>query len=245
MGTPGCSRPQPATDNGVRDGRSNWLVAPPPSWAVPPGLHVLHGVNEAHKSQDLLHQQGLERASMGMPYQRTTCADTHGKKTLYSCNTAVHQYCSTPILQYTNTAVHQYCSTPILQYTNTAVHQYCSTPILQYTNTAVHQYCSTPILQCTNTAVHQYCSTTTLQYTNTAIHTYTVHKACCLRLISMCKIKYVVIFYPQLWKMRIAATGTLTCWSIANIDCSTWWDKPHCLFPCSQAQWICQLNTPG
>ena len=29
-GTPRCSRPQPATDNGVRDGRSNWLVAPNP-----------------------------------------------------------------------------------------------------------------------------------------------------------------------------------------------------------------------
>ena len=29
--TPGCSRPQPATDNGVRDDRSNWLVASPPS----------------------------------------------------------------------------------------------------------------------------------------------------------------------------------------------------------------------
>ena len=28
-GTPSYSRPQPATDNGVRDGRSNWLVAPP------------------------------------------------------------------------------------------------------------------------------------------------------------------------------------------------------------------------
>ena len=27
-GTPSCSRPQPATDNGIRDGRSNWLVAP-------------------------------------------------------------------------------------------------------------------------------------------------------------------------------------------------------------------------
>ena len=24
--TPSCSRPQPAKDNGVRDGRSNWLV---------------------------------------------------------------------------------------------------------------------------------------------------------------------------------------------------------------------------
>ena len=30
-----CNQPQPATDNGVKDRRSNWLVAPPPSWAVP------------------------------------------------------------------------------------------------------------------------------------------------------------------------------------------------------------------
>ena len=78
MGTPSCSRPQPATDNGVRDGRSNWLVAPPPSWAVPPELHVLHGVNAAHISQDLVHQPGLEHASTGMPGQRTTCAATQG-----------------------------------------------------------------------------------------------------------------------------------------------------------------------
>ena len=30
MGAPSCSLPQPATDHGARDGRSNWLVAPPP-----------------------------------------------------------------------------------------------------------------------------------------------------------------------------------------------------------------------
>ena len=42
--TPSCSRPQPATDKGVSDGRSNWVVAPPPTWAVPPELHVLQGV---------------------------------------------------------------------------------------------------------------------------------------------------------------------------------------------------------
>ena len=40
MGTPSCSRPPPATDNGVKDDRSNWLVAPPPSWAAPPQLHA-------------------------------------------------------------------------------------------------------------------------------------------------------------------------------------------------------------
>ena len=49
---------------------------PPPSLAVPPKLHVLHGVNAAYKSQDLLHQPGLEHVSTGMPDQRTTCAAT-------------------------------------------------------------------------------------------------------------------------------------------------------------------------
>ena len=60
--------PQSATDNGVRDGRSNRLVTPPLSWAVPTELHVLHSVNAAYKSQELYHQPGLERASTGMPY---------------------------------------------------------------------------------------------------------------------------------------------------------------------------------
>ena len=71
--TPCCRRPQPATDNDVRDGRSNWLVAPPPSWAVPPELHLLLGVDAAYKSQDLLHKPGLDYASTGMPDQRTAC----------------------------------------------------------------------------------------------------------------------------------------------------------------------------
>ena len=39
-----------------------------------PELHVLHGVNAAYTSQDLLHQSGLEHASTGMPDQRTACA---------------------------------------------------------------------------------------------------------------------------------------------------------------------------
>ena len=33
-----------AMDNGVRDGWSNWLVAPPSSWAVPPE-HLMHRIN--------------------------------------------------------------------------------------------------------------------------------------------------------------------------------------------------------
>ena len=44
---------------------------PLPSWAVPPELPVLHGVNAAFKSQNLLQQPGLEHASTGMPDQRT------------------------------------------------------------------------------------------------------------------------------------------------------------------------------
>ena len=51
---------------------------PPPSLAVPPELHVLHSVNAAYKSQDLVHQPGLENASTGMPDQRTTCTATQG-----------------------------------------------------------------------------------------------------------------------------------------------------------------------
>ena len=47
---------------------------PPPSWAAHPELHVLLGVNAAYKSQDLLHQPGLEYALTGMPDQRTNCA---------------------------------------------------------------------------------------------------------------------------------------------------------------------------
>ena len=48
-GTPSCSQPQPGTDNGVKEGRSNWLVAPPPSWAVPPE-RLVHSINQCNLS---------------------------------------------------------------------------------------------------------------------------------------------------------------------------------------------------
>ena len=47
-GTPSCSRPQPATDNGVRDGRSN--SHPPPSLAVPPET-LMHSINQCSLSR--------------------------------------------------------------------------------------------------------------------------------------------------------------------------------------------------
>ena len=53
----------------------DWLD-PPPSWAVAPKLHVLHGVNAGYKSQDLLQQPGLDRVSTCLQDQRTACAVT-------------------------------------------------------------------------------------------------------------------------------------------------------------------------
>ena len=50
----------------------DWLHLPP-SWAVPRELHVLHGVNEADKPQDMLQQPELERVSTGMPEKRSAC----------------------------------------------------------------------------------------------------------------------------------------------------------------------------
>ena len=69
-----CSRPQPASDIGVRDGTSNWLaVTLPPTLhrAAPSELHVLHDVNAGPKSQDLLQPQGGEPSTIGMAAQRT------------------------------------------------------------------------------------------------------------------------------------------------------------------------------
>ena len=48
-GTPSCSRPQPATDNGLRDGKSNLLFAPPPSGAVP-SERLVHSINRCSLS---------------------------------------------------------------------------------------------------------------------------------------------------------------------------------------------------
>ena len=50
-GAPSCSRPQPATNNCISDGRSNdWPLPSTLHRAVHPELHVLHGGNAGHKS---------------------------------------------------------------------------------------------------------------------------------------------------------------------------------------------------
>ena len=56
----------------------DWTSPPTLHRAVPPELHVLHGVNAGYKSHDLLHQPCREHESLGMPGQRTACAATHG-----------------------------------------------------------------------------------------------------------------------------------------------------------------------
>ena len=48
---PSCSRPQPATDNGIRDGRITWLVSPLPSWAVPPE-RLVNSINLCRLSRE-------------------------------------------------------------------------------------------------------------------------------------------------------------------------------------------------
>ena len=76
-----CSRPQPATENGVRYGRSNWMaVTPTLCRAEPPELHVVHGVNAGYRSQDLQLQPGRGHASVCMPGQLTAGAATQGIK---------------------------------------------------------------------------------------------------------------------------------------------------------------------
>ena len=85
-GAPSCSQPQPATDNGVRDGRSNWLVAPPTLHrAVPPELHVLHTAMRAGlQITRLTALSALRTCDLRntRPNQRTACAATQGIKFL-------------------------------------------------------------------------------------------------------------------------------------------------------------------
>ena len=64
LGAPSCSQPQPATDNGVRDGRSNWLVAQPhPTQGSTPWAPRIAHCNAGCKSTDLLHWVSRERAT--------------------------------------------------------------------------------------------------------------------------------------------------------------------------------------
>ena len=51
-GTPSYSRPQSATDNGVRDSSSNLLVVPPPSWAVTMAPRALYKSMQLSHSRD-------------------------------------------------------------------------------------------------------------------------------------------------------------------------------------------------
>ena len=76
-GAPSCSRPKPATNNGVKDGRSNWLaVIPHPTQGSNPWTPRIARCKCSYKSQDLLQQVRREHATFGMPGQGTACAAT-------------------------------------------------------------------------------------------------------------------------------------------------------------------------
>ena len=94
-GTPSCSRPQPATDNGVRVGRCNWLVTPSTlmgsaSW-VP---------RAQYKSVKLSHSQDLILQPCNLQHVRqSSCLCSHIG--YYTCTPSC-----TPISPCTQTHTH-------------------------------------------------------------------------------------------------------------------------------------------
>ena len=78
LGAPSCSRPQPATENGVR--AIDWPLPPTLYWAVPLALRALHDANTGNKSQHLLLRLRSEHAAFGMTGQLTAYAATQGIK---------------------------------------------------------------------------------------------------------------------------------------------------------------------
>ena len=66
-GTPICSRPQPATDNGVRDGRFNWLITPTTFMGSTPW--VPHA-----KYKSVQPQHGINQATLSMWSNHLACA---------------------------------------------------------------------------------------------------------------------------------------------------------------------------
>ena len=90
LGAPSCNQPQPAMDNGVRDGRSNWLVVPLSS------TYCTLQCGLSCKSQDLLHWVSLERVTFGVPDQHTACAATWGIKIRKEVIIIYHDFLPTP-----------------------------------------------------------------------------------------------------------------------------------------------------
>ena len=84
-GTHSCSQPQPATDNGVRDGRSNWLVAPPPLSAVPPEL-LVHSINQCNLSGNRTCNRSMRGSGFTHVYKATQGLHTFTRPLrVYTC----------------------------------------------------------------------------------------------------------------------------------------------------------------
>ena len=77
-GTPCCSRPQPATDNGVRDCESNCLVAPPTLMGRTPWAPRIERCKRGLEIAGLAAETGARTRVHG--YARPThCRSGHGK----------------------------------------------------------------------------------------------------------------------------------------------------------------------
>ena len=77
-----CSRPQPATDNGVWNGTSSWLaVTSHPTL----GSTTLHDANAGRKLQYLLQLRGRQPATFGMRGHRTACMFGHWRYHVLYC----------------------------------------------------------------------------------------------------------------------------------------------------------------
>ena len=102
-GTHSCTRPQPATDNGVRDGRYNCLVAPPTlmgSTSLAPLLAWCKWwLKIARLAAATRAWKRIQWRTSGTPGQRTACAATQSINILFSyvnnpvaCSDAVYPY---------------------------------------------------------------------------------------------------------------------------------------------------------
>ena len=83
-GAPSCSQPQPAKDNGVRDGRSNRLVAPPTLYTGQYPLSSMYCTLQCGLQITRLAALSQPRTcDFRMPDQRTAGAATQGIKLVY------------------------------------------------------------------------------------------------------------------------------------------------------------------
>ena len=187
-----CSQPQPATDNVVRDGRSNWLVAPPTLMGVPPErlVHIIYQCNLGENRTCNRSMRGnhlalkIMNSSSNLPCTkkmlifvwqqlslRTECPLSQSP--LLSLSTALTLHCSHSPLLPLYTAPTLYCSLSPLLPLSTALTLHCSHSPMFPLSTAPTPHC--PTLHCSHspllplsTAPTPHCSHSPLPTLSTA-----------------------------------------------------------------------------